>query len=93
MFRISRSSSLLDGCDEPEILRYENTKSVPQVLTSHIDVFSSEPLPHGHPLTFNENVTLTAHAGFNTTDAARALLEKSSAQLAELMEEVPNRNP
>ena len=35
MFRISRSSSLLDGCDEPEILRYENTKSVPQVLTSH----------------------------------------------------------
>ena len=34
MFRISGSSSLLDGCDDPEILRYENLKSVPQVLTS-----------------------------------------------------------
>jgi hypothetical protein len=41
MFRISLagsfgscSSSLLDGCDEPEILRYKNIKSVPWVLTS-----------------------------------------------------------
>ena len=34
MFRISCSSSLLGGCDEPEILRYENLKSVPQALTS-----------------------------------------------------------
>ena len=34
MFRFSCSSSLLGGCDEPEILRYENLKSVPQALTS-----------------------------------------------------------
>ncbi|TQE98087.1 MAG: hypothetical protein FKY71_15680 [Spiribacter salinus] len=34
MFRISCSSSLLGGCDEPEILRYENLKSVPKALTS-----------------------------------------------------------
>ena len=34
MFRISCSSSLHNGCDEPEILRYENLKSVPQALTS-----------------------------------------------------------
>ena len=34
MFRISCSSSLHNGCDEPEILRCENLKSVPQALTS-----------------------------------------------------------
>jgi hypothetical protein len=34
MFRISGSSSLHNGCNDPEILRYENLKSVPQVLTS-----------------------------------------------------------
>ena len=34
MFRISCSSSLHNGCDEPEILRYENLRSVPQALTS-----------------------------------------------------------
>ena len=33
-FRISCSSSLHEGYDEPEILRYENLKSVPQALTS-----------------------------------------------------------
>jgi len=32
---MSCSSSLLDGCDEPEILPYENLNSVPRVLTSH----------------------------------------------------------
>jgi hypothetical protein len=34
MFRISCPSSLHYGCDEPETLRYENLKSVPQALTS-----------------------------------------------------------
>jgi hypothetical protein len=34
MSRISGSSSLLDGCDDPEILRYENLESVLWVLTS-----------------------------------------------------------
>ena len=34
MFRISCSSSLHNGCDEPEILHYENIKYVPLVLTS-----------------------------------------------------------
>ncbi|MGJ8585788.1 MAG: alpha/beta hydrolase [Marinosulfonomonas sp.] len=33
-FRISCSSSLHEGYDEPETLRYENLKSVPQALTS-----------------------------------------------------------
>ena len=34
MVRISCSSSLHNGCDEPEILRCENLKSVPQAMTS-----------------------------------------------------------
>ncbi|MDG1370262.1 MAG: hypothetical protein P8Q48_08485, partial [Paracoccaceae bacterium] len=33
-FRVSCSSLINEGCDEPEILRYENLKSVPKVLTS-----------------------------------------------------------
>ena len=33
-FRVSCSSLLHEGCDEPEILRYENLKSVPKVPTS-----------------------------------------------------------
>ncbi|MDG1372121.1 MAG: hypothetical protein P8Q48_18110, partial [Paracoccaceae bacterium] len=33
-FRVSCSSLIHEGCDEPEILRYENLKSVPKVLTS-----------------------------------------------------------
>ncbi|MCZ0814180.1 hypothetical protein N5A93_18330, partial [Roseovarius sp. EGI FJ00037] len=43
---ISCSSSLLDGCDEPEILRYENIKSVPWVLTSD-NALSGDPLLPG----------------------------------------------
>jgi hypothetical protein len=35
MFQISCQSSLLDGCDEPEILPRENLNFAPQALTSH----------------------------------------------------------
>jgi hypothetical protein len=34
MFRVSCGSSLHNGFDEPEILRYENLRPVPQALTS-----------------------------------------------------------
>ena len=44
MFRISCSSSLHNGCDEPEILRYENLRSVPQALTSDNDAMSGHLL-------------------------------------------------
>ncbi|MCZ0814351.1 hypothetical protein N5A93_19205, partial [Roseovarius sp. EGI FJ00037] len=46
---ISCSSSLLDGCDEPEILRYENIKSVPWVLTSDM---------LGEPMTWQKALAL-----------------------------------
>ncbi|WP_366656910.1 NAD(P)-dependent oxidoreductase [Fodinicurvata sp. EGI_FJ10296] len=48
-----------------------------------LDVFETEPLPAGHPLTALPNVTLTAHAGFNTADAARNLLQLAVDRLAE----------
>ena len=44
MFRISCSSSLHNGCDEPEILRYENLKSVPQALTSDTNTTPEQAL-------------------------------------------------
>jgi D-3-phosphoglycerate dehydrogenase len=39
-----------------------------------LDVFDVEPLPENHPLTKLENVTLTAHSAFRTTEASINLL-------------------
>jgi D-3-phosphoglycerate dehydrogenase / 2-oxoglutarate reductase len=39
-----------------------------------LDVFVDEPLPHGHPLTRLNNVTLKSHAGYKTPEASRRLL-------------------
>jgi D-3-phosphoglycerate dehydrogenase len=39
-----------------------------------LDVFHTEPLPAGHPLTAIENVTLSAHSAFRTPEASDKLL-------------------
>jgi D-3-phosphoglycerate dehydrogenase len=39
-----------------------------------LDVFETEPLPAGHPLTTLENVTLSAHSGFRTPEASEKLI-------------------
>jgi D-3-phosphoglycerate dehydrogenase len=39
-----------------------------------LDVFETEPLPGGHPLTRLANVTLSAHSAFRTPEASEKLL-------------------
>ncbi len=39
-----------------------------------LDVFTTEPLPGGHPLARLENVTLTAHSAFRTPEASENLV-------------------
>jgi D-3-phosphoglycerate dehydrogenase len=43
-------------------------------IAAALDVFAEEPLAPGHPLTRLDNVTLSAHAGWMTVEAARRLL-------------------
>ena len=40
-----------------------------------LDVFNTEPLPQGHPLTRLANVTLSAHSAFRTPEASDNLIE------------------
>jgi D-3-phosphoglycerate dehydrogenase / 2-oxoglutarate reductase len=39
-----------------------------------LDVFNTEPLPAGHPLTKLPNVTLSAHSAFRTPEASESLM-------------------
>jgi len=39
-----------------------------------LDVFVTEPLPAGHPLTTLPNVTLSAHSAFRTAEATHNLI-------------------
>jgi D-3-phosphoglycerate dehydrogenase len=41
-----------------------------------LDVYATEPLPAGHPLTRLDNVTLSAHAGFKTPEATQRLIAR-----------------
>jgi D-3-phosphoglycerate dehydrogenase len=50
-----------------------------------LDVFETEPLPAGHPLTRLDNVTLCPHAGFLTGEAALELLRRGVAIVRDLV--------
>ena len=45
-----------------------------QLSHAGLDVFQTEPLPAGHPLTKLDNVTLSAHSAFRTREASDNLL-------------------
>jgi D-3-phosphoglycerate dehydrogenase len=46
-----------------------------------LDVFTTEPLPAGHPLTELSNVTLSAHSAFRTPEANANLVSAALAHL------------
>jgi len=48
-----------------------------RIAHAGLDVFAAEPLARDHPLTRLDSVTLTAHAGFCTEDAALELLRRA----------------
>jgi D-3-phosphoglycerate dehydrogenase len=52
-----------------------------RIAHAGLDVFETEPLAPDHPLTRLDTVTLTAHAGFCTEDAALELLRRAIAIL------------
>ncbi len=45
-----------------------------QIRHAGLDVFNTEPLPAGHPLTKLPNVTLSAHSAFRTPEASENLI-------------------
>ncbi|MBV9521766.1 MAG: 3-phosphoglycerate dehydrogenase [Alphaproteobacteria bacterium] len=55
-------------------------------IAAGLDVFAEEPLAAENPLTRLDNVTLSAHAGWMTPEAARRLLQLGFAAMREEMD-------
>jgi D-3-phosphoglycerate dehydrogenase len=63
-------------------------------IAAALDVFAEEPLAAGHPLTRLDNVTLSAHAGWMTAQAAQRLLALGFAAMREeLLQLAPETSP
>ncbi len=60
--------------DEAALL--ESLKSG-HIAHAGLDVFTTEPLPAGHPFTQMDNVTITAHSAFRTLEASMTLLRRA----------------
>ena len=52
-----------------------------------LDVFATEPLPAGHPLTTLPNVTLSAHSAFRTAEANHNLINAALEHCRRIAEE------
>jgi D-3-phosphoglycerate dehydrogenase len=48
-----------------------------RIAHAALDVFTTEPLPPDHPLTRLDNVTLSAHSGFQTPEATETLIRRA----------------
>lgn len=66
--------------DEPALIAALQSGAIGHAA---LDVFATEPLPTGHPLTRLPNVTLTAHAGWKSRAASRRLLRIALDLVAE----------
>lgn len=60
--------------DEAALL--ESLKSG-HIAHAGLDVFTTEPLPAGHPFMQMDNVTITAHSAFRTLEASMTLLRRA----------------
>jgi D-3-phosphoglycerate dehydrogenase len=66
--------------DEPALIEVLKNKKIRHAA---LDVFTQEPLPPSHELTTLDNVTLTAHAAFNSHEAMARLLSQGFDTLAQ----------
>jgi D-3-phosphoglycerate dehydrogenase len=60
-----------------------------RILGAALDVFASEPLPPGHPLTLLENVILSPHMGALTKEAGDRLSDSIARQVRDILEGRP----
>jgi D-3-phosphoglycerate dehydrogenase len=59
--------------DEPALVRALQSGRI----SAGLDVFETEPLAAGHPLTQLDNVVLTAHCAFRTPEASETLIRRA----------------
>jgi phosphoglycerate dehydrogenase-like enzyme len=57
-----------------------------QIKGAALDVFSTEPLPSGHPLTKLENVVLSPHMGALSQEAGDRLSDSVARQVRDILE-------
>lgn len=62
-----------------------------QLRHAGLDVYDVEPLPVGHPLTLLQNVTLSAHSAFRTTEATDNLIAAAREHCRAIAAERGNR--
>ncbi len=72
--------------DESALVRALSTR---QIAGAGLDVFETEPLPPGHPLTTLENVALTPHSGGVTPEALEAGLQLAVENVWNFLEGKP----